>query len=258
VDALFATGPATLVIEECMVGEEVSFFVACDGETAVPLGSAQDYKRVGEGDTGPNTGGMGAYSPAAVFTPELEARTMREIIVPTLAEMARRGTPYQGILFAGLMLTADGPKLIEYNCRFGDPEAEVILPRLQSDALDLFLALATGRLADVRLEWDARTALTVVMAARGYPGTPETGGEIEGLADAEAAGARVFHAGTRLDGERVVAAGGRVLAVTGMGAGVADAAARAYAAVEKVRWREGFFRRDIGHRAIARERDGRA
>ena len=220
----------------------------------LPFGSAQDHKRVGEGDVGPNTGGMGAYSPAPVFTPELQARTMAEIIAPTVAVMRDQGMPYSGVLFAGLMLTAQGPRLIEYNCRFGDPECQVLMLRLESDLAVLLLACATERLADITApRFSAETALTVVMAAQGYPGTPEKGGEIAGVAEAEAAGAKVFHAGTTLADGALVANGGRVLNVTALGANAAAAQAQAYAAVDLLVAPTLFCRRDIGWREVARE-----
>ena len=245
------TGSA-VVIEEFLEGEEASFFSLTDGETILPFASAQDHKRVGEGDTGPNTGGMGAYSPAPVLTAALEARVMDEIIRPTLETMRADGAPYSGVLYAGLMLTADGPKLIEYNCRFGDPECQVLMMRLTSDLAELMLACADGRLAGAEVQFSSETALTVVMAAKGYPGTPEKGGAIE-LGAAEAAGAKVFHAGTALVNGTLVANGGRVLSVTARGASVTEAQARAYAAVDAVRFPSGFCRRDIGWREVARE-----
>jgi phosphoribosylamine--glycine ligase len=245
---------ASVVIEECLVGEEVSLFALCDGETALPLGSAQDHKRVGEGDTGPNTGGMGAYAPAPAFTPALEAAAMERIIRPALAEMARRGAPFRGVLFAGLMLTADGPKLIEFNVRFGDPECQVLMLRLKSDLLAALQAACDGELANFDLRWSAEPAIAVVMAARGYPGTPLQGTEIRGLDRAAAVpGAHIFHAGTRAteDG-RVLAAGGRVLNACASGADLPAARATAYAAIAAIDWPEGFCRRDIGWRALAR------
>jgi phosphoribosylamine--glycine ligase len=246
------------VIEEFMEGEEASFFALTDGTTIVPFGSAQDHKRVGDGDTGPNTGGMGAYSPAAIVTPEIEARVMAEIIRPTVETMAAEGMPYSGVLFAGLMLTADGPKLIEYNCRFGDPECQVLMSRLESDLLTLLADVAEGRLADCELpRLSDETALTVVMAANGYPGTPEKGGTIGGIDDAEASGARVFQAGTALQDGTLVANGGRVLAVTATGGSVEQAQATAYAAVDRITFPSGFCRRDIGWRAVERERAAR-
>lgn len=252
--ALFADAGAEVVIEECLVGEEVSFFVLADGETALPLLAAQDHKRVGDGDTGPNTGGMGAYAPAAVFTPALQRRALAEIVQPTLDAMRRRGTPFAGVLFTGLMLTADGPKLIEYNVRFGDPECQALMALLESDLGELLLAAAEGRLAGRQVAWKPGAAATVVVAAKGYPGTPAKGGAIAGLEAAEAGGARVLQAGTALDGEgRLVAAGGRVLAVTAAGADVRQAVARCYEAIEKISFPDGFHRSDIGWREIARE-----
>ncbi|MEM6494182.1 MAG: phosphoribosylamine--glycine ligase [Pseudomonadota bacterium] len=249
----FGEAGAQVVIEEFLEGEEASFFAITDGTTILPFGTAQDHKRVGEGDTGPNTGGMGAYSPAPILTPELQARVMDEIIQPTVEAMRAEGTPYSGVLYAGLMLTADGPKLIEYNCRFGDPECQVLMTRLQSDLADIMLACAQERLAGVEARFSQQTALTVVMAAKGYPGAPETGGAID-LGAAEGAGAKVFHAGTALteDGA-LVAKGGRVLNVTARGANVTEAQAAAYAAVEKVDFASGFYRRDIGWKEVARE-----
>jgi len=247
-----ADGP--VVLEEFLDGEEASLFALSDGRTVVPFGSAQDHKRVGDGDTGPNTGGMGAYSPARVLTPALTAQAMREIVEPTVRAMAEAGTPFVGVLYAGLMLTARGPKLIEYNARFGDPEAQVLMPRLESDLLLLMLACAEGRLAEVEApKFTDRVALTVVVAANGYPGTPETGGTIEGVERAEAAGALVFQAGTRMVGETLTASGGRVLAVTAEGPTVRWAQQAAYAAVDRIDFPSGFCRRDIGSRGIERE-----
>jgi phosphoribosylamine--glycine ligase len=250
----FGAAGAEVVIEEFMDGEETSFFALTDGTAIVPFGSAQDHKRVGDGDTGPNTGGMGAYSPAPVLTPELQARVMAEIIEPTVRTMRAEGNPYRGVLFAGLMLTADGPKLIEYNARFGDPECQVLMMRLESDLADIMLACAKGELAGIAVALRDQTALTVVMAAKGYPGTPEKGGAIA-LNDAEAEGAKVFHAGTAIVKGALVANGGRVLNVTAMGASVTEAQSRAYAAVDRVSFPSGFCRRDIGWREVAREAD---
>lgn len=249
----FGTAGAEVVIEEFMVGEEASFFALTDGTAILPFGSAQDHKRVGDGDVGPNTGGMGAYSPAPVLTPELQARVMAEIIEPTVRTMREDGNPYSGVLFAGLMLTADGPKLIEYNARFGDPECQVLMMRLQSDLVGIMHACAQGEMAGVEVAFRDQTALTVVMAAKGYPGTPEKGGAIA-LNDAEADGAKVFHAGTALQDGALVASGGRVLSVTATGVNVTEAQARAYQAVDAVSFPSGFFRRDIGWREVARER----
>jgi phosphoribosylamine--glycine ligase len=245
---------AEVVIEEFLHGEEASFFALVDGRTCLPLATAQDHKRVGDGDTGPNTGGMGAYSPAPVMTAALIERTMAEIVRPTVAAMAARGTPFTGVLFAGLMVTAEGPKLIEYNVRFGDPECQVLMVRLKSDLLAALLATVDGVLGTFDLRWHDDAALSVVMAARGYPGTPEKGGEIRGLDGAAAVpGVTVFHAGTRLTADgHVVADGGRVLAVTARAPTIAEAQARAYAAVDLIDWPTGFCRRDIGWRAVGR------
>ncbi|HZG10063.1 MAG TPA: phosphoribosylamine--glycine ligase [Allosphingosinicella sp.] len=255
-DGTYGGAGASVVIEEFLEGEEASFFAITDGETVLPFGSAQDHKRVGDGDTGPNTGGMGAYSPAAILTPELQARAMADIVQPTVEALAAQGTPYSGILYAGLMLTAEGPKLIEYNARFGDPECQVLMMRMEGDLLDLLHATARGRLAEAeppRLSGQA--ALTVVLAARGYPGSPQTGGTIGRLDDAAAGeGVQIFHAGTALRGDTLVAAGGRVLNVTALGASVAEARQRAYAALEAVDFPSGFCRRDIGWREVARGR----
>ena len=251
----FGAAGAELVIEAFLDGEEASFFALVDGEHALALVAAQDHKRVGDGDTGPNTGGMGAYSPAPVMTAGLVERAMAEIIRPTVAAMKKRGTPFKGVLFAGLMITADGPQLIEYNVRFGDPETQVLMMRLESDLLAALLATAKGELAGCELVWSGEAALTVVMAAEGYPGTPRVGTEIRGLDAAGAIeGVEVFHAGTKKDGGRIVAAGGRVLNVTARGATVAEAQARAYAAVARLDWPQGFCRKDIGWRAVAREK----
>ncbi|WBH15386.1 phosphoribosylamine--glycine ligase [Sphingomonas radiodurans] len=251
ISALFADGPAEAVIEEFLEGEEASLFVLCDGDATASFGSAQDHKRVGDGDIGPNTGGMGAYSPAAVLTPALEEQAMREIVRPTIDSLAAAGTPYIGVLYAGLMLTADGPKLIEYNVRFGDPECQVLMARFSGDLLATLLAVAEGRLADLPAPAFADdVALTVVMAANGYPGTPATGGSIDGIDAAEATGATVFQAGTREDAGQLVAAGGRVLAITATGRDVATAQAAAYRAVDAIDFPTGFCRRDIGWRAI--------
>ena len=252
----FGGAGAQVVIEEFMEGEEASFFALTDGTAIVPFGSAQDHKRVGDGDTGPNTGGMGAYSPAPVLTAELQARVMAEIIEPTVQTMREDGNPYSGVLFAGLMLTAQGPKLIEYNARFGDPECQVLMMRLDSDLAAIMLACARGALAGTEVVLRDQTALTVVMAAKGYPGTPEKGGAIalndaEGCKDGTAA--KVFHAGTALENGALVANGGRVLNVTATGASVTKAQARAYAAVDEISFPSGFCRRDIGHNEIARE-----
>ncbi|RDE07315.1 phosphoribosylamine--glycine ligase [Sphingomonas aracearum] len=254
VEAIFAEPGGAAVIEEFLDGEEVSLFVLTDGTAFVPFGSAQDHKRVGDGDTGPNTGGMGAYSPAPVLSPALERQAIDTIIRPTIAAMAEAGTPFSGVLYAGLMLTERGPKLIEYNARFGDPECQVLMFRYQGDLPALLLAVAEGRLAEVEAPaFSDETALTVVMAARGYPGTPETGGAIDNIEAAEAGGARVFQAGTARHGGTLVASGGRVLAVTAGGATIAQAQAAAYRAVDRIGFPMGFCRRDIGWREIARQ-----
>ncbi len=252
ITALFAdpgTG-AEVVIEEYLTGEEVSLFVLTDGTALLPFGTAQDHKRAGEGDTGPNTGGMGAYSPAPILTPELERRAIETIVAPTIAALAADGTPFSGILYAGLMLTDAGPKLIEYNARFGDPEAQALLMRFDGDLLETMIAVAQVRLADLDPPvFSDDCALSVVMAARGYPGTPETGGPINGISRAEALGATVFQAGTRDDGGMLVASGGRVLAVTARGGSIAAARTAAYVAVDAIDFPSGFCRRDIGARA---------
>jgi len=243
-----------IVVEDCLVGEEASFFALCDGDTAIPLASAQDHKRVGDGDTGPNTGGMGAYSPAPIMTAEMNARVMREIVEPTVRAMKAIGAPFKGVLFAGLMITKDGPQLIEYNVRFGDPETQVLMLRLMSDFLPALLAARDGQLKNISLRWNDDAALTVVMAAKGYPGDYAKGTLIEGLADAaQVEGVEIFHAGTKADGGRILANGGRVLNVSARARTVAEAQARAYAAVDRIRWPEGFCRRDIGWRAVERE-----
>ena len=250
-DGFFAQGDAPLVIEEFLSGEEVSLFALTDGTDVVPFGSAQDHKRVGDGDTGPNTGGMGAYSPARVLTPALEARAMAEIVEPTVRAMAEAGTPFSGVLYAGLMLAATGPKLIEYNARFGDPEAQVLMMRFAGDLLETMLAVAEGRLAELPPPvFTDETALTVVIAAKGYPGEPQAGGVID---LSRVGGAQVFQAGTRMQGNRLVASGGRVLAVTATGPTVASAQRAAYRAVETVDYVQGFYRHDIGWREVARE-----
>jgi phosphoribosylamine--glycine ligase len=254
-DKIFAGGGAgsAVVIEEFLEGEEVSFFALTDGHAIVPFGSAQDHKRLGDGDTGPNTGGMGAYSPASILTPDLQQQVMERIVEPTVRALADGGTPYSGVLYAGLMLTPGGPSLIEYNARFGDPECQVLMMRLESDLLELMLAAAKGKLADCPPpRFSERAALTVVMAANGYPGTAEKGGAISELQAAEAAGAKIFHAGTSSSGGGLVASGGRVLAVTATGADVADAQASAYRAAAAIHFPSGFYRRDIGWREIAR------
>ena len=248
----FGAAGASVVIEEFMEGEELSFFALCDGTRAVPFASAQDHKRVGDGDTGPNTGGMGAISPAPVLDAALEARIMAEIVEPTLRGMAARGAPFRGVLFAGLMLTADGPKLIEFNVRFGDPETQAFLPRLDQDLLPLLDAVARGALPQEPVRFRPEVGVSVVMAARGYPDAPLKGTEIRGLdAAAGCEGVTLFHAGTRQAGGRILADGGRVLTLTGLGADAAQARSRAYAAVDRLDWPEGFCRRDIGLRGRA-------
>ncbi len=247
----FGAAGAEVVIEDFMEGEEASFFVLSDGETVLPIGTAQDHKRVGEGDTGPNTGGMGAYSPAPVLTEAVAERALDEIIRPTIVEMARRGTPYQGVLYAGLMIAYGVPRLVEYNARFGDPECQVLMMRLGAQALDLMLACAERRLGEARVNWADDHAMTVVMAARGYPGSYEKGSVIAGLeALPEDSWQMVFHAGTEAREGRVVASGGRVLNVTARGDALREARDRAYAMADKIDWPEGFYRRDIGWRAL--------
>ncbi len=252
-DGAFGGGGAEVVIEEFMTGEEASFFCLCDGTTALPFGTAQDHKRVGEGDTGPNTGGMGAYSPAPVMTPEIVERTMREIVEPTMRGMRELGAPFSGVLFAGLMITETGPKLIEYNVRFGDPECQVLMMRLKDDLLVLLNAAVDGQLAHISARWRDDAALTVVMAAKGYPGTPARGGVIDGLRNVPD-GVEVFHAGTAAKDGKIVANGGRVLSVTAVGKTVTEAQLRAYAGVDSIDWPDGFCRRDIGFRAVEREK----
>ena len=245
---------AEVVVEEFLDGEEASFFALCDGDTAIPLASAQDHKRAFDGDTGPNTGGMGAYSPAPIVDAAMSARVTREIVLPTLAAMKARGTPFKGVLYAGLMITAEGPKLIEYNVRFGDPECQVLMLRLMSDLVPALLASRDGVLKSLDLRWYREAALTVVMAARGYPGSYAKGSVIDGLDDAAAvAGVEIFHAGTKTEGGRILANGGRVLNVSALGATVREARARAYEAISRIRWPEGFYRQDIGRRAVERE-----
>lgn len=253
-DGAFGGAGAEVVIEDFLEGEEASFFALVDGSNILPLATAQDHKRVGNGDTGPNTGGMGAYSPAPVMTPARVAETMEKIVIPTVRGMAERGMPFQGVLYAGLMITQTGPQLIEYNVRFGDPECQVLMARLQSDLLELLLATCDGTLNTVTADWDDNPALCVVMAGEGYPGPPKKGGEIKGLAaGSNCDGVTIFHAGTRKDGDKIIANGGRVLGVTAVGASVKDAQARAYRAVAQIDWPDGFCRTDIGWRAIARE-----
>jgi phosphoribosylamine--glycine ligase len=250
----FGTAGAEVVIEEFMTGEEASFFALTDGTAIVSFGSAQDHKRVGDGDTGPNTGGMGAYSPASIVTPEIEAQVMDRIIRPTVETMAAEGTPYSGVLYAGLMLTDDGPKLIEYNCRLGDPETQVLMTRFDDDLVTLLADVAEGRLGEIAPPVMAdRAALTIVMAADNYPGPPVKGGRIGGIDLAERDGARVFQAGTAMVEGQLVAAGGRVLAITATGDTVAEAQSRAYAAVAQIDFPTGFCRHDIGWREVERE-----
>ncbi|MBI5112033.1 MAG: phosphoribosylamine--glycine ligase [Rhodovulum sp.] len=245
---------ASVVVEEFLAGEEASFFVLCDGETALPLASAQDHKRAFDFDQGPNTGGMGAYSPAPVMTPEITARTMDEIIRPTLTAMAAMGAPYRGVLFAGLMITAEGPKLIEYNVRFGDPECQVLMLRLMSDLVPALLATCDGQLKDFDLRWYPQSAITVVLAAKGYPGAYEKGTVIGGLrAAAEVDEVEIFHAGTtQRDDGAVIASGGRVLDVCAIGDTLATARGRAYEAVAAIQWPGGFWRTDIGAKGLVR------
>jgi phosphoribosylamine---glycine ligase len=259
IDMMFGDGlgaPAwEIVIEECLVGEEASFFALCDGETAIALASAQDHKRVGDGDKGPNTGGMGAYSPAPVMTDAMNRRVMDEIIQPTVRAMRAIGAPFKGVLFAGLMITKDGPKLIEFNVRFGDPETQVLMLRLMSDLVPALLAACDAQLKNFDLRWYPDAALTVVMAAKGYPGQYAKGSLIEGLDEAaQVEGVEIFHAGTKAEGSRILANGGRVLNVSARGKTVREAQLRAYAAVDKIRWPDGFCRRDIAWRAIEREK----
>ncbi len=253
IDALYASEPgARVVIEQCLIGEEASFFCLVDGETVLALASAQDHKRAFDGDTGPNTGGMGAYSPAPVMTEAMEARALAEIVRPTARAMVELGHPYRGVLFVGLMITAEGPKLIEYNCRFGDPECQVLVLRLKDDLLTLLLATVEGELAHTGVRWKDEVALSVVMAANGYPGDYARGSEIKGLeAAARLPGVTIFQAGTRQEGERLLSQGGRVLNISAVGATVAEARARAYAAVDAIDWPGGFCRRDIALRGMA-------
>jgi phosphoribosylamine--glycine ligase len=258
VDMMFGGGlgqPAwEIVIEDCLVGEEASFFALCDGDTAIPLASAQDHKRVGDGDTGGNTGGMGAYSPAPVMTAEMNKRVMDEIVLPTVRALKHAGAPYKGVLFAGLMITADGPKLIEYNVRFGDPECQVLMLRLMSDLVPALIAACDGQLKNFDLRWLADAALTVVMATKGYPGAYGKGSAIEGLDEAaQVEHVEIFHAGTKAADDRILANGGRVLNICATGKTVHEAQMRAYEAIGRIRWPQGFCRRDIGWRAIERE-----
>jgi phosphoribosylamine--glycine ligase len=252
-DKAFGDAGAEIVVEEFMTGEEASFFALTDGSTVLALAGAQDHKRVGDGDTGPNTGGMGAYSPAPVVDDAMAGRIMAEIVEPTVAGMKAEGRPFRGVLFAGLMITAEGPKLIEYNVRFGDPETQALMLRLKSDLLPALIAVADGQLAHVDLRWRDEFALCVVMAAAGYPGSYAKNTEVRGVDAAETDDVVVFHAGTARDGDgRLLATGGRVLGVTALGAGAAEARDRAYAAVDRIDWPDGFCRRDIGWRAVDR------
>ncbi|MBO6856169.1 phosphoribosylamine--glycine ligase [Roseibium sp.] len=249
----FGAAGAEVVIEEFLEGEEASFFVLSDGTNALPLATAQDHKRAYDGDEGPNTGGMGAYSPAPVLTDALIAEVMRTIIEPTIATLAKRGTPFKGVLYAGLMIGKNGPKLIEYNTRFGDPECQVLMMRLKSDLLELLLASVEGRLDQTTADWRDEAALTVVMAAKGYPGSYDKGTEIRGLDTPATDDVAVFHAGTKRDGTQILANGGRVLNVTAVGTTVREAQQRAYERIRDIDWPGGFCRTDIGWRAIARE-----
>jgi phosphoribosylamine--glycine ligase len=258
IDMMFGGGlgaaGAEVVIEEFLQGEEASFFALCDGETAIAVASAQDHKRAFDGDEGPNTGGMGAYSPAPVMTPEMSRGAMDQIVLPTVRAMKARGAPYKGVLYAGLMITAEGPKLIEYNVRFGDPECQVLMLRLMSDLLPALLASCDGMLKNFDLRWYPDAALTVVLAAKGYPGATAKGSPIEGLeAAAKVEGVEIFHAGTKSEGGKILANGGRVLDVCALGKTVGEAQTRAYRAVDRIRWPDGFCRRDIGFRAVERE-----
>jgi phosphoribosylamine--glycine ligase len=246
----FGTAGAEIVVEEFLAGPEASLLALVDGTNVLPLVSARDHKRVGDGDTGPNTGGMGAISPAPAFTPAIERAALDAILRPTVAAMAARGTPFKGVLYAGLILTQDGPKLIEFNVRFGDPETQALLPRLKSDLLPALIAARDSGLKDFDLRWDARPSVSVVLAARGYPGEPKRGGVIAGLDRAAADPlVQIFHAGTRRDGDRIVADGGRVLNITALGDSMAEARRRAYDAIAKIDWPDGFCRRDIGAHA---------
>jgi len=259
IDMMFGGGlgeaGGEVVIEEFLDGEEASFFALCDGETAIALSTAQDHKRAFDGDKGPNTGGMGAYSPAPNIDAAMSARVMKEIIAPTLRAMQAMGSPYKGVLYAGLMITREGPKLIEYNARFGDPETQVLMLRLMSDLVPALLASRDGMLKSFDLRWYDDPALTVVMAAKGYPGAYVRGTVIEGLDDAaKVEGVEIFHAGTKAEGDKILANGGRVLDVSAIGKTVRQAQARAYEAVSRIRWPEGFYRHDIGWRAVEREK----
>jgi phosphoribosylamine---glycine ligase len=255
-EGAFGAAGAEVVIEEFLVGREISFFALSDGDTVLALASAQDHKRAFDHDQGPNTGGMGAYSPTPLVTPEIHAEIMTEIIVPTVAGMKTRGTPFRGVLYAGVMLTAEGPKLFEYNVRFGDPECQVLMLRMMSDIVPALLACCDGQLKNFDLRWFPDPALTVVMAAKGYPGDYAKGSRIGGLDDAaKVEGVEIFHAGTISEGGKILANGGRVLNVTASGKTVAEAQRRAYEAVDRIIWPEGFCRRDIGWQAVAREQE---
>ncbi|MEM5502161.1 phosphoribosylamine--glycine ligase [Ahrensia kielensis] len=249
-EGAFGEAGAEVVVEEYLEGPEISFFCLCDGKIAVPMTSAQDHKRVGEGDTGPNTGGMGAYSPAPLFDAEMQADVMKRIIEPTMHGMAEMGNPFSGVLFCGIMVTEDGPKLIEYNVRFGDPECEVLMLRLESDLLPLLKASADNDLTDAKLKWSDDTALTVVMCAPNYPATPQKGSKIDLETVSTISGVKIFHAGTALKDGALIANGGRVLAVCGSGSTVKEAQSKAYEGVKAVNWPEGFYRSDIGWRAL--------
>lgn len=251
-DGAFGAAGAEVVIEEYLDGEEASFFCLCDGKTALPMAAAQDHKRVGDGDTGPNTGGMGAYSPAPVMSDEMIERTMKEIIEPTMAGMAAEGHPFKGVLFAGLMITKKGPELIEYNVRFGDPECQLLMMRLKDDILPLLKASADGSLEGKTMKWDDNVALTIVMAADGYPSSPKKGTVIKGVDQIKSDDTKIFHAGTALKDGQLVANGGRVLNVSASGDDIIAARDKAYAAVEQIDWPEGFYRKDIGWRAVNR------
>ena len=256
-EGAFGEAGAEVVIEEFLAGREISFFALCDGETAIPLASAQDHKRVFDHDVGPNTGGMGAYSPTPLVTPAIHDAIMAKIILPTVAGMKQRGTPFRGILYAGIMLTTQGPKLFEFNVRFGDPECQVLMLRMMSDLVPALIATRDGVLKDFALRWFPDPAIAVVMAANGYPGDYAKGSVIGGLDEAaKIDGVEIFHAGTRRDGGSILANGGRVLDVTASGKTLAEARARAYAAIDKVAWPEGFCRSDIGARAVEREKPG--
>jgi phosphoribosylamine--glycine ligase len=253
----FGTAGAEVVVEEFMQGEEASFFALCDGEHALPLATAQDHKRAFDGDKGPNTGGMGAYSPAPVMTEALCMRVMEEMIKPTLRALKAMGSPYKGVLYAGVMVTKDGPRLVEYNARFGDPECQVLMLRMMSDIVPALIASADGQLKNFSLRWFDDVALTVIMATKGYPGDYGKGSVIEGLDDAaEVEGVEIFHAGTRAEGSKILANGGRVLNVCATGCSVTEAQQRAYQAVDRIKWPDGFCRRDIGWQAVAREKAG--